>query len=762
MLDPLHRFSVRTKLALLFVGLCLIAYGLGGTLVSHWAEGSLEQEILTRLEIQCRAYARGLDASLELLERRAEDFASDGYIRDRAERLEAAGDPAHIRRLQEELRRHLADNKLPLEGAFRNLSVTAADGSVLASAQPGEALLGSPTGALDGPTRAGNLRTDGPPGLVISTPLRRLHDGGTVGRLHVLVDAEAWIASALVDGLGAEEGGAVPDLTLHDREGQHLVVTLDDAGVRVRHDPDSTTPSRGPDAPVRFSPVRGTYARSFPIPHSGWWVEVDLDIDDTLAPLWSLRNRLLAVGVALAVLSSLLLYFPMRFVIRPLVELTRAAERLREGELETRVETTSRDEIGALGQAFNAMADAIGERTHRLETTAADLRDRQAEVRAERDRLDGVIASMHDGLAVLDAEGRVLLANAAARPLLELIERDGLGTSRNVCADGAAGSALAHADAEHDCFHCLLDPVGPPRSCCVDVGPRSFELHTTPLPPDDAGRRGRVLVAREVTDRIQQDEREIHNERLAVLGEVAAVMAHELNNPLASISMFNQLLAAELPDESPLRENTDVIARNTDAAKHTIRELLDYATGATPEVGPLDVHASLEDTQRFLHPLSERAGVAVRLDPGAEQSEVTGDEVQLRQVFVNLAMNAIQAVAAQALGPGNGRAGDARKGEVALVTRNEGDRLVIDVIDTGPGIPASDRERVFRPFFTTKSRGEGTGLGLPTARRIAEMHGGSLEVARSSGEGTVFRVRLRCRAPAVAERPTSIVPAERA
>ena len=141
--------------------------------------------------------------------------------------------------------------------------------------------------------------------------------------------------------------------------------------------------------------------------------------------------------------------------------------------------------------------------------------------------------------------------------------------------------------------------------------------------------------------------------------------------------------------------------------------------------------------------------VAVRLEGGAERSEVTSDEIQLRQVFINLALNAIQAVAGRSLAPGKGgarsAADDERPREVVLSTRDDGDRLVIDVADTGPGIDSEDRERIFRPFFTTKSRGEGTGLGLSTARRIAEMQGGNLSLVESSPAGTVFRVRLRAR-----------------
>jgi signal transduction histidine kinase len=315
-----------------------------------------------------------------------------------------------------------------------------------------------------------------------------------------------------------------------------------------------------------------------------------------------------------------------------------------------------------------------------------------------------------------------VLANAAAKPLLELVSSKDARVVAHYQCDGARD--------ESSCASCLFDPRRPPRSCIVDSCGRVLEIHATPLPPGEDGRRGRVLLARDITDRVEQDERQIHQERLSVLGEVAAVMAHEINNPLAAIRMFAQMAEQGLPPESPYREHLGVIRRNTENCSRAIRELLDYATGAAPEVGEVDLHAVLEDAAHFVRPVAERTGARVRLDLAAALPTLSGDEIQLRQVFVNLVMNALQAMGA-------------RGGEVVLATRDDGAHVVVDVIDDGPGVPPDLVPRIFEPFFTTKRRGAGTGLGLPTARRIAELHGGGLELAESRPGRTVFRVRLR-------------------
>jgi HAMP domain-containing protein len=451
MRDPLHRLSVRTKLALLFVGLCLLAYGVGGVLVSREAEAALDRQIRARLEFQCRAWAGALDGSLAALSRRAEDFASDGLIRGHAERLQQELDPEERERVRLELADHLTRNKLPLVPAFADLAVAGSDGVRLVTvhgiAQDG---LDAAARSVSETTRAGALIGDGTGAsgstLSLATPLRALDGTQNVGRLIALVRAEVWVHDAVAAVAGAEDEavalGEDVELVLHDPAGRSLAVNS------------------------RARPVLGNFSRSFPLAAEGWAVEVRLDAGGAWLPVAGLKSRFLGVGLVLAALSLLLLFFPMQFVARPLGRLTRAAERLSEGDVAVRVDVDSDDEIGDLGRAFNGMAAAIAERTHSLETVAAELRARQGDLRAGRDRLQAVIGAMHDGLIVLDGEGRVTIANAAARPVLDLVERGAHASGHNLCRE----TTPKHGD----CFGCLLDVEGPPRSCVVDAdGPAS-------------------------------------------------------------------------------------------------------------------------------------------------------------------------------------------------------------------------------------------------------------------------------------------------
>lgn len=751
MRDPLHWVPVQHKLAMMFVSVCLLAFGVGGYLVSSSAEGALEREIALRLDFQSRAYATALDGELRMLSGRIQDFASDGFIRDHVEALARGGlDDERRARLLAELRDHLLRHKLPLVPAFADLLVVDSGGRPVLRAQ----------GAIDAEDRRaaeacaaseglwyGGLSPSADRGSIarfaFATPLRARADGACIGRLLAWVGTGPFLAGAL---RGAElQGGVASDtdaasqpveavgLRLADRRGATLVVPASSAGRLARGGAEDPTlaslgqrlESRSPPRAGERAGRPGVFARSYPIATNGWWAEVELPSDAALAAVSGLQSRFLAVGLILLAGASLLLFFPMRFLARPLRALSSTARRLEGGDLAARAPVESSDELGELARAFNRMAEAIQERTARLEATAADLEARRGELAAERDLLGAVIASMRDGLVVLDARGAVVLHNDAARPLVETLDNDPLrATSRHVCE--------ARRDVEH-CGACLFDPGTTPRSCLLEMAGGVYEVHATRLARDARGGAGRVLVCRDLSDRIEKDERQIHQERLAVLGEVAAVMAHELNNPLAAIRMYDQMLRAELPADSPLRESVDVIERNAVTCSKVVRELLDYATGSSPEIAPVGLEALLGDVAAFVRPLRSRAQVELDIELLPEPLEVTGDEVQLRQIFVNLIVNAIQVLA-----PG---------GRVRVRTRARDDVVTVDVEDDGPGVPPEARESIFRPFYTTKPRGEGTGLGLPTSRRIAEMHGGALDLVESRPGRTVFRVRLR-RAPA--------------
>ena len=723
--------TLRSKLALMFVSVCIATFGVGGYLVSASAKDALEQEVSERLEFQARTYSTALHSRLVLLSRRLEDFASDGFIRDHAEKLIAERGDAS--RLRAELQEHLRINKLSIEPAFLDLAIFSRDGALLHSTGP---VLAEDVRSMARHTSSGswisNLiageGTEVRPQLALGTALFSRDRSEQLGELVAWVHPGVWIVGAL-------HMGDISSSTDHGRVGLHLVDRL---GQRLDLHPDLIAPD-GPaedselvrsgfglrltrDSQPAPSDVADVRRHSFPISANAWSVNIELPGDWIRTAVSGLQSRFMALGGVLSLAACVLFLLPMSFVTRPLQLLQTAARRLASGDLATRVDVDTADEFGELAGTFNNMAQAIEHRTQRLERSADELREGKEELAFERDRLEKVISSMHDGLVVLDAEGKLVVHNRAADPLLEALRSESIPVSSHHTCSGTVDDRSA-------CRTCLVSPEVGSRSCVVEIGGGVFEIHATRLAPDSRGQSGRVLVSRDIGDRIAQDERQIHQERLAVLGEVAAVMAHELNNPLAAISLYNQMMASEMADNASVQENVEVIQRNVESCKRTIRDLLDYSNNQTPELGAVDVNATLEDVTSFLRLLRERSGVQITLDLAEQPLEVNMDEIQLRQIFVNLLVNAIQAI-----GTGGG--------EVRVETREDDGYATVDIGDSGCGIPTEMRQKIFRPFFSTKDRGEGTGLGLPTARRITEMHGGTLQLLDTSPAGSRFRVRL--------------------
>ena len=239
-----------------------------------------------------------------------------------------------------------------------------------------------------------------------------------------------------------------------------------------------------------------------------------------------------------------------------------------------------------------------------------------------------------------------------------------------------------------------------------------------------------LLVGRDMTTDREMRARLMESDRLAAVGELVAGVAHEVNNPLSSISAFAQLLLRDSGLTDAQRESIDVIRSETMRASQVVKDLLAFARRTDPFREPLDINSVVHRSLRLRQYQLTAQGVRVEVVLGDDLPAVVGDARQLQQVCLNLLTNAIQAIAA------------AGGGLVRLVTRFDGAHVLLEVSDTGHGIPPDVRARIFEPFFTTKGEGEGTGLGLSVSFGIVSAHGGAITVADTSSAGTTFRVSL--------------------
>jgi signal transduction histidine kinase len=236
-----------------------------------------------------------------------------------------------------------------------------------------------------------------------------------------------------------------------------------------------------------------------------------------------------------------------------------------------------------------------------------------------------------------------------------------------------------------------------------------------------------------------QQQRLARAERLATLGEMAASLAHEVKNPLAGIAGAVQVMADELPEADPRKEIMHEILTQVHRLDRTVQDLLAFARPGKPDVEPCDIHQVLDRVLILLaeNPEAKQVRVVRAYQPGLPR--VHGDGKQLRQVFLNLILNAVQAM------PGGGQVTlqtgvHDGSGEDREDPSPHGPMVEVTVTDTGPGIPPNILKDLFTPFVTTKRRG--TGLGLSVSRRIVEDHEGWIMAESPPGQGATFRVFL--------------------
>jgi two-component system NtrC family sensor kinase len=230
--------------------------------------------------------------------------------------------------------------------------------------------------------------------------------------------------------------------------------------------------------------------------------------------------------------------------------------------------------------------------------------------------------------------------------------------------------------------------------------------------------------------RKQNQEKLMRSDRLAMIGQLAAGVAHEINNPLASILLFSRLVGQQVPPNGRVKENLDRIEKETKRCHTIVQSLLDFSRQHEPTVESVDINSLLDSTLNLFESQYLFHNIKVIKNYHPALKVIQADPSQLQQVFMNMIINAVDAMKG--------------KGHLTIETGPGGENGFIDISisDTGCGIPAENINRIFDPFFTTKGVGHGTGLGLSVSYGIVQRHSGDITVSSSPGVGTTFTITL--------------------
>ncbi len=374
----------------------------------------------------------------------------------------------------------------------------------------------------------------------------------------------------------------------------------------------------------------------------------------------------------------------------------------------------------------------VKQKIRELEAINRDLRVRTNELQA-------VFGAIKDGLAVFDADGRLQYSNHVWAAIFpdSLLEPATCRRFFHPAAEGEPSDCPVSGALRGEAREASLTIEGPD-------GTRYLETTATPIADAD-GRFARALVfLRDVTEKRLRELQLLQAEKLTSLGVLAAGVAHEINNPLNSVAGYAEALQRRLRDHPELAsdprledfpEYLEVIVREVYRCKGIIDSLLSFSRKSEHGSGPVDVRELIGEVVQLLGHMARYHDVDLRVDAAGPVPCVLGDPAALRQVILNLATNALQAV-------GKG-------GQVWLRTFPRGDSVVFEVEDNGPGIPGNLLERIWDPFFTTKGVGQGLGLGLSVSYNIVRRHRGEISVHSEVGRGTRFTVVL----PAVGGSP---------
>jgi PAS domain S-box-containing protein len=440
------------------------------------------------------------------------------------------------------------------------------------------------------------------------------------------------------------------------------------------------------------------------------------------------RNAFLSMLATVTFVLTLLISLTVRHAVsQPLGRLMERITALARGQAPAELPIAGTDEVAQLAREFNALARSLGEARRRLQE--------------ESEYAHSVIQSITEGILGLDGAGRIRTWNRAmadrygipegevvGRPLFEAfpaLEQEGLrGELDRLLRGEAREFSLRHF--EHQTRH---------------RGRAVLNIRGSALRLADGQIAGAVLAIEDVTDRVALAQEVQQAEKLAVVGQLAAGIAHQMGTPLNVISGSAEFLMMEWRAEGPRPQELEIIVAQTDRITKLIRQLLNFARPVRMELRPLDLNELLRDVLALTEHQIAKGQIAVRTELAPDLPPILGDTNQLEQAFLNIVINAWHAMP--------------EGGTLTLTTRlvPAGQRspragrtpaagLAILIADTGTGIAPEHLGRIFDPFFSTKGVGKGTGLGLAISRRILDDHHGSIEVESAPGRGTTFAIWL--------------------
>lgn len=484
------------------------------------------------------------------------------------------------------------------------------------------------------------------------------------------------------------------------------------------------------------------------VEETDWGIVVKIDRKEAFAPLRQMRNLLVLVVVATIIIVMLISLYFARTITLPIIKLTEVAKRIARGQEAGLAEETFPGEIGVLAKAFNTMTD-------NLITTHRNLENKVKQLREREERISLLLNSTAEGIYGLDKDGCCTFCNPSCLRLLGYTdEHDLLGRHMH---------PLIHHTREDGTEYPLAE-------CRISQGLQLkggvhgenelfwrrdgtcfwIEYWSYPVIKDNEVVETVVTFIDISERRATEEDREKLNahlqqaQKMEAVGTLASGIAHDFNNILSAILGYTELAQLKLPPESEIGKDLVEVFRAGNRARDLVKQILTFSRQAKYERRPLQIHLIVKETLKLLRAsIPTTIEIRTKIDP--KSGTVLADPTQIHQVLMNLCTNAYQAMretgGVLAIELSHLKISPEDK-KVAGLQLTPGSYVKLQVSDTGCGMEKSLMERIFEPYFTTKEKGEGTGMGLALVHGIIKDHDGHITVYSEPGKGSIFCVYL--------------------
>jgi len=356
----------------------------------------------------------------------------------------------------------------------------------------------------------------------------------------------------------------------------------------------------------------------------------------------------------------------------------------------------------SLETSYGLLKERVAYLTTELEIRNQQLKDALGDAERNKDYLKAILYNLEESIIAVDPEGRVTMMNQSAEDLLGTVLHEALGKLFS-----SFPVSIRSEDTET-----ILD---------AGKGRHAVILSRSDVVDAEGCLRGSVILIKDITRLRELEVRHERNQRLIAMGEMAAKIVHEIRNPLCSIELYSSMLEKELTS-SVHKDLARGISTGIGNLNTILTNMLFFARPNKPLLRTIQLDAVIKESIRMLMPMMESRNVRLRYE--LKECEISGDAELLKQVFLNILINAVQAM------PDGG--------ELAVTMEQEADAVVVNVKDSGFGIAREYLEKIFDPFFTTKDNG--TGLGLAIVNTIMQSNGAYIRAASEQGKGSTFRL----------------------